>query len=85
MPKLCEYQNCRSRASYGVKRDCPIRCREHKEDMQLSSRICVCGKALPSYNEPNETTAICCASCKTPSMVNVISKRCKCGSVMAKG
>jgi hypothetical protein len=49
--------------------------------MQLSSRICVCGKARPSYNEPNETTAICCASCKTPSMVDVKNKRCKCGKI----
>ena len=80
MPKLCEYQNCRCRASYGVKRDYPIRCKNHKDDMKLVSRICLCGKARPYYNEPNETTAICCVSCKTPDMVDIKSKQCKCGT-----
>ena len=83
MPKLCEYQNCRCRASYGVKRDYPIRCKNHKDDMKLVSLICSCGKAQPSYNEPNEPTPICCVSCKTPSMVDVIHKRCKCGKARA--
>ena len=83
MPKLCEYQNCRCRASYGVKRDYPIRCKNHKDDMKLVSRICLCGKVQPYYNEPNETTPICCFSCKTTSMVDVTNKRCKCGKARA--
>ena len=79
MPKLCDYQNCRKRACYGVKRDCPIRCIEHKECMKLASRICMCGKGTPSYNKQSETIGICCISCKTETMVDVKSKKCKCG------
>ena len=78
MPKLCDYQNCRNRATYGVKRDCPIRCREHKDNMKLTSRICMCGKTQPSFNEPSETRPICCASCKTTTMINVTNKKCPC-------
>ena len=81
MPKLCEYQNCRNRATYGVRRGCPLRCKEHRDDMKILSRICECGNARPSYNEPGETTAICCSLCKTNSMINIVSKRCKCGKI----
>ena len=59
MPKLCEYQNCKKRASYGVKRNKPIRCKEHKGEMKLVSQICQCDKARPTFNEPGETVAIC--------------------------
>ena len=79
MPKICNYQNCRIRASYGVKQNEPLRCKLHKENMKLSSRICQCGKARPNFNEPGETTAICCSSCKTDTMINVKSKKCQCG------
>ena len=41
---------------------------------------CKCRKAQSTYNEPGETKPICCSSCKTPTMINVISKRCKCGT-----
>jgi hypothetical protein len=47
--------------------------------VDVISKKCRCGKARPSYNEPNETTAICCATCKTDTMINVISKKCRCG------
>ena len=79
MPKLCEYQNCRERATYGPRRGCPLRCNEHKENMKLISLLCMCGKARPLFNEPDETTAICCVSCKTETMVDVKHKRCQCG------
>jgi hypothetical protein len=79
MPKLCEYENCRERASYGVKRTNPIRCKTHKENMKLCSRICKCGKSRPNFNEPGEKSPICCASCKTNTMIDVNSKKCKCG------
>lgn len=79
MPKLCEHQNCRERATYGLKRGCPLRCVEHKENMKLASLLCMCGKAQPSFNEVGQTTAICCSSCKTDSMIDVRNKRCRCG------
>ena len=79
MPKICNYQNCRKRASYGVKRNEPLRCKLHKENMKLSSLICQCGKAKPNFNEPGETTAICCSSCKTDTMIDIKNKKCQCG------
>ena len=32
------------------------------------------------YNEPNETKPIRCKDCKTETMIDVVSKKCKCGS-----
>jgi len=37
---------------------------------------CKCEKAIPSFNEPGETRAICCVNCKTENMVNVKDKMC---------
>jgi len=79
MPKICNYQNCRKRASYGVKQNEPLRCKLHKENMKLSSLICQCGYAIPCFNEPGETTPICCVSCKTDTMIDIKHKRCQCG------
>jgi len=79
MPKICNYQNCRKRASYGVNRNELLRCKLHKENMKLSSLICHCGKSQPTFNEPGKTTAICCYSCKTDTMIDVKNKRCQCG------
>ena len=79
MPKLCEYQNCRERATYGPRRGCPLRCSEHKENMKLACRLCMCGKAQPLFNEPGQTPPICCASCKNENMIDVKSKKCTCG------
>ena len=79
MPKMCDFQNCRKRASYGIKRNCPTRCNSHKENRKLVSLICQCSNARATFNEPGETTAICCGSCKTETMVDVKSKRCICG------
>ena len=84
MPKICNYQNCRKRASYGVKRNEPLRCKLHKENMKLSSLICQCGKSHPVFNEPDETRAICCYSCKTDTMIDVKNKRCQCGKSQPK-
>jgi hypothetical protein len=79
MPKLCNYLNCRKRASYGLTRNCPVRCKQHKEDYKSVWQICQCGKSQPNFNYPGETQAVCCSSCKTDTMVNVKSKKCQCG------
>ena len=79
MPKLCEYNNCRERASYGVKRNTPLRCKKHKENMRLASKICVCGKARPTYNNKGETKALYCSACKKDEMVDVKHQKCVCG------
>ena len=80
MPKLCNFENCRNRAYYALTYGNPDRCRQHKEDRKGQYKVCKCGKALPVYNEPGETKPICCVKCKTDTMVDVIHKKCKCGT-----
>jgi uncharacterized protein YheU (UPF0270 family) len=82
MPKLCNFLNCRKRASYGKTRTSLERCVLHKENMKLCAKICNCGKSRPSYNDHEENVGICCKSCKTDSMVNIVSKKCKCGKAI---
>ncbi len=75
---MCEFQNCRNRASYGLTRNCPTRCKSHKENRKLVSLICICGEARPSFNKPGEIPAVCCSACKTDTMVNVKYTMCLC-------
>jgi len=82
MPKLCNFLNCRKRASYGKTRTSLERCVLHKENMKLCAKICNCGKARPTFNEPGETIGICCVSCKTETMVDVKNKKCNCGKAL---
>ena len=79
MPKLCNHENCRRRASYAATYGNPDRCKEHKGERKPQYAICQCGKVQPNYNEPGEKRAICCMECKTGTMVNVKSKLCQCG------
>jgi hypothetical protein len=78
MPKLCEFENCRGQASYGEYYGKPIRCKNHKEEYKLVSRLCQhpgCQKQ-PNYNYPGETTALFCSSHKLENMVDIKHKRC---------
>ena len=50
-----------------------------KWDGKQLRTMCRCGKSQPNYNNEGESTAVCCSSCKTPEMVNVVSKKCRCG------
>ena len=80
MPKLCGHLNCRNRATFGYCRRNGEFCKEHKkDDMKCVSRLCICGKAQPIYNEPGQTMPICCSKCKTDTMVDVKNKKCICG------
>ena len=79
MFNFCNYTDCKKRATYGLKRNEPIRCKLHKENMDYCSRICICGKTRPSFNEPGETKAIYCSYCKTDTMIDVKNKKCYCG------
>jgi hypothetical protein len=47
--------------------------------VDVKNKKCRCSKAQPIYNEPGETQAVCCSSCKTDTMVNVKDKKCRCG------
>ena len=78
MSNFCNYTDCNKVATCGLKRNEPIRCKLHKENMNFCSRICICGMKRPSFNEPNISTPICCSSCKRNDMIDVVSKKCQC-------
>ena len=78
MPKLCEFETCRSRATYGLNCD-PTKCFKHKEDnMKLSCGLCKCGKNYPNFNIEG-LNAKFCSECKTNEMIDVKHKKCFCG------
>jgi hypothetical protein len=79
MPRICQFENCRKVASYALTYCKPDRCKEHKEDRKPQYAICMCGKARTTYNDPGATRGICCASCKTPTMIDVMNTKCACG------
>ena len=74
MPKLCEFETCRSRATYGINCD-PFRCFEHKENnMKLSSNLCKCGNK--TYYNLEGLKAKFCSECKPDKAINVKNKLC---------
>ena len=79
MSTICNHSNCKKQARYGLKRECPLRCKTHKENMKSVSRICNCG-IRSSFNLPDEKVAICCKNCKTNEMIDITHKKCKCGN-----
>jgi hypothetical protein len=48
--------------------------------INVKDKKCECG-TIPNFNEPGETTAICCSKCKTDTMINVKDKKCECGTI----
>jgi hypothetical protein len=76
MTKLCDFENCRERATYGTN-NIPIRCIKHKENMKASCGLCVCGKCA-IYNFENLKPSYC-LNCKKDGMINVKDKKCFCG------
>ena len=77
MPKLCEFETCRNRATYGITSD-PIRCYVHKEEnMRLSCTMCKCGKH-PFFNFKDMTPKFC-SVCKLDGMIDVKNSKCFCG------
>ena len=79
MPKLCEFETCRIRATYGINCN-PLRCFEHKEiNMKLSNSLCICGK-IPVFNYKGLKPKFC-TNCKENEMINVKCKKCFCGKI----
>ena len=77
MPKLCEFETCRFRATYGITSD-PIRCYAHKvSNMKLSSSLCKCGK-IPNFNFEGLKPKFC-SQCKMSEMIDVNHEKCFCG------
>ena len=49
-------------------------------DVMNKNKLCGCDKKVrATFNLLGEKKAICCSSCKTDTMVNVIDRKCKCG------
>jgi hypothetical protein len=78
MPKICEFENCRNRASYGLTYGKGIRCKLHKENYKPHLDICHCGNAKPTFNNKDMKPEYC-VKCKTNDMINVTQKLCNCG------
>ena len=80
--KKCKFSGgCLLIASFGYKDGTGTQfCSKHKdEDMtNLLCKLCVCGKARPTYNYQG-LTANFCKECKKEDMINVNDKNCKCG------
>jgi len=79
MPKLCEFETCRIRATYGITSD-PIRCYTHKEEnMRLSCIMCKCGK-ISKFNYEGLKPKFC-SECKDILMIDVRTPKCFCKKV----
>ena len=74
MPKICEFSNCRKRASYGLYYETPIMCKDHRGECKQQYNVCVCGKHEPHFNYPGNKKKYC-GSCKLDGMVNVKTKK----------
>jgi hypothetical protein len=78
MPKLCQYENCRNRASYAEFYGIPIRCKTHKEHFKGQYSICHCGSKYPIFNFTGLSPEYC-AKCKVDGMYDLKHKKCNCG------
>jgi len=83
MPRKCKEEKCTKSSSYNIEGETKrLYCAEHgKKRGMINVKInkkCNCGKARPNFNEPDETTGICCKDCKTNTMIDVKNKKCKC-------
>jgi hypothetical protein len=80
MPKLCQFENCRNRASYAEFYGIPIRCKIHKEKLHNQYRICHCGSKFPIFNYKDLKPEYC-TKCKLDGMIDVFNDKCSCSSV----
>jgi hypothetical protein len=79
MPKLCQFENCRNRASYAEFYGIPIKCKTHKEKLNGQYRVCHCGSKIPCFNY-NGLKPEYCSKCKLDGMLDVSNDRCSCDS-----
>lgn len=73
MPKICNFETCRQYANYGECYSKPLRCKEHKGDYKLVSRLCredYC-KQIACCNYKGETNKIYCCVHKKASMIDL--------------
>jgi len=77
MPKLCQFENCRNRASYAENYGNPIRCKTHKDNLKPQYGVCHCGNVRPYFNFEGLKPEYC-SKCKKDDMINVKNNKCKC-------
>lgn len=79
---LCKEENCKSEATYGFRYAIPEYCITHGREKGAKTQygICMCGYSLPRFALPGEKVSYC-SKCKTPGMLDLIRKSCKCGKV----
>lgn len=80
MPKLCQFENCRNRASYAEFYGTPIRCKIHREKLHSQYTICHCGNKCPVFNYSGLKPEYC-SKCKLNGMIDVFNNKCNCNSV----
>jgi len=77
MPKICNFETCRKQASYGEFYGKPLRCKEHKEEYRLISKLCKNGdcKIRASFNFEGLSPIFCCEH-KLNKMIDTKHKKC---------
>jgi hypothetical protein len=84
MPKICEEQNCKNKATLGIDANKPLRCKEHPLDgmKPVAGKCTICGKGYPTFNYIGEKKRKWCVFCKPddPKIVDIKSKMCPCGT-----
>lgn len=80
MPKYCNFEDCRIRASFGYPDSSPEYCKRHKSDdmVDVLSRKCSypeC-RTQPSFNYPGTDLSIFCAKHKKPDMIVTKINKC---------
>lgn len=74
----CQHESCSTRAKYGQEVCKPTHCFRHKaRNMQYNYRVCACGK-YARYGT-RQWFPVACRSCKTDTMHDVVSAKCKAG------
>ena len=74
MPILCQFENCRVRASFGLFYGKPLCCKEHKtDDMKSQYNVCPCGKGKARYNYYDLKKKFC-SECKQDGMIDISDK-----------
>ena len=79
MPKLCQFENCRNRASYAEFYGIPIKCKTHKEKLNGQYSVCHCGIKWPVFNYDGLKPEYC-SKCKLDGMIDVFNDKCICDS-----
>ncbi len=77
----CKIENCKNISLYGISYTQIYYCYKHKtKEMKHKSLFCKCNSgSMPIYSINIETKPENCFKCKTDNMINIYSKKCKCG------